>query len=60
MKSNTVYELWVGYDLVADVLSLSQAKELVIKELEQKHGAEIVLDEITHHTITSVDDIKEM
>lgn len=55
------YEVWVGDDLVDDCLDYNAAIELVKDQLSHKEdGIDIVLDEVTHYTIDSYDDIAKL
>lgn len=60
MKISTHYEVWAGDDLVEDSLNYEQARLLAKREMEEYPDVEVVIDEITHYTITSEDDLAEL
>lgn len=61
MKITKRFEVWVGDDLVEDILDYDQAKELAKKEFaEYGDKASVVIDEITHYTIESIKDLEDL
>jgi hypothetical protein len=61
MKITKRYEVWVGGDLIDDILDRDEAVDEARQQFE-KYGdeAEIVIDEIIHYHIETLNDLKEI
>lgn len=60
MKITNNYEVWVGGDMIDDMLDYNTARLIAEKEFKEAGkdlDQDVVIDEIRHYTIESLDDL---
>lgn len=61
VKYESVWEVWVGDDMVEDMLDWKTASALARKyRKEEPADISVVIDEIRHYNITSLSDIDDV
>jgi hypothetical protein len=61
MKISKRYEVWVGDDLIQDILDRNQAVNIAREQFEQYGDeADVVVDEIIHYHIENLKDLERI